>query len=183
MKWSIKQIQELNGLSLKFSEQVTVKSILIERDSEIIDVSDVSIDGELLYDNHSIIANFNMHVELVLPSSRTLNPTPVVLNILVNERYVEEGYMSQYAEHLKDEVINPLSETYIDLTESIVDNILLNLPIQVLSDTEQNDDEAIVGDGWILYTEDTYNKQKQKEKETFENPQFASLKTLLKDID
>lgn len=181
MKWSIKQIQELNSLALHFSEKVTVKSTLIERESEIIDVSDVSIHGMLLYDNHSIIANFNISVELILPSSRTLNPTQIMLNIPVNERYVELGYVSQYADYIKDEVIIPLEDNYIDLTESVVDNILLNLPMQVLSEEEEDSNNAVVGDGWVLYTEDTYNKQKQKEKEAYENPQFANLKALLED--
>ncbi|MBF0780886.1 MULTISPECIES: DUF177 domain-containing protein [unclassified Granulicatella] len=184
MKWSIKQIEELKGLPLQFSEDVNIKSSLLERESEIIDVSDVKINGTLLYDNHSIIAMFEMNVTLTLPSSRTLTPVEVPLDIHVFERYVESDYLAVYARENQNEVIIPLGNHHIELKESIIDNILLNLPIQVLSEDEkQNIADLPKGNGWTLYTEDAYNKQKEKEAKETVDPRLAGLKALLNQED
>lgn len=180
MKWAIKQIEELKGLPLQFSEDVNIKSSLLERESEIIDVSDVKIAGTLLYDNHSVMAMFDMTTMLTLPSSRTLTPVQVPLDVQVFERYVEADYLATYAKEYPNEVILPLLNQHVDLKESIIDNILLNLPIQVLSENEKtNVSDLPKGNGWILYTEDAYNKQKEKEAKETIDPRLASLKTLL----
>lgn len=179
MRWTIKQIQENSGLPLEFSLEVDVASELMERESDILDVSMAKVTGALLYDHHSVIATCQTDVTVTLPSSRTLQPVPVRLTIESCERYVENGYVSQYAQEAKDEVIIPLESTVVDLTESIVDNILLNLPIQVLSADEAAETDLPSGEGWVLYTEDAYNVQKQKEKEETVDPRFAGLKALL----
>lgn len=183
MKWSIRQIEEHSGTPLQISEVVDVKSSLMKRESDIIDVSDVKLNGTLRYDNHSVMAMFDIDVVLTLPSSRTLDPVNVGLTIPVYERYVEEGYLSQYVELLKEDVIIPLDTPYLDLTESVIDNILLNLPIQVLSDQDVSSEDLPSGEGWVLYTEDAYNIQKQKEAEQTVDPRFSGLQNLVIDED
>lgn len=179
MKWSIKQIEERSGEPLQFLEDVDVKSALMERESDIIDVSSVKLNGTLLYDNHSVIAMFSIQTSVTLPSSRTLNPVDVSLDIDVCERYVEADYVATYAQQMKDEIINPLDAYFVDLKESVIDNILLNLPLQVLSYDEKAEISQLPsGEGWVLYTEDAYNTQKQKEAEETVDPRFAGLKAL-----
>lgn len=178
MKWLVKQIEDLAGLPLSFLETVDLKSSLMKRESDIIDVSPLEIKGTFTYIEHSIIANFTITGVVTLPSSRSLEPVEWPMTIDVNERYVEEMYLMQYAQELKNEVIVPIIGAHIDLSESIVDSILLNLPIQVLSQEEVEANELPSGKGWMLYTEDAYNMQKQKEAEETVDPRFASLKDL-----
>ncbi|NEW62113.1 DUF177 domain-containing protein [Granulicatella sp. zg-ZJ] len=179
MKWSMKQIEEHGVEPLKFLQEVDLKQSLIKRESDIIDVSPVKLNGSLLYDNHSVIATFVVEVTVTLPSSRTLEPVQVPLMIDVSERYVEQGYLSQYVEVAKEEIVTVIEENYVDLTETIIDSILLSLPLKVLSQTEQEDDNLPSGNGWVLLTEDAYNMQKQKEAEDNIDPRLAGLKTLL----
>lgn len=182
MKWSIKQIED-SGSPLVISEVVDIKSALLERETEILDVSPVKLNGTLLYDNNSVLAMFSFEVIVTLPSSRTLNPVPYEMNIEVNERYVNDIYVSHVARTYPSDIVNPINNHMIDLTESIIDNILLNLPLQVLSDEELAQQDLPHGQGWALLTEDAFKKQKQKEAEKTIDPRFAGLKALLNTTD
>lgn len=182
MKWSIKQIED-SGLPLVISEVVDIKSALLERETEILDVSPVKLNGTLLYDNNSVLAMFSFEVIVTLPSSRTLNPVPYEMTIEVNERYADDIYLSHIAKTYPNDIVNPVDNHMIDLTESIIDNILLNLPLQVLSDEELSQEELPHGQGWALLTEDAFLKQKQKEAEETIDPRFAGLKALLNTTD
>lgn len=182
MKWSIKQIED-SGLPLVISEVVDIKSALLERETEILDVSPVKLNGTLLYDNNSVLAMFSFEVIVTLPSSRTLNPVPYEMTIEVNERYADDIYLSHVAKTYPNDIVNPVDNYMIDLTESIIDNILLNLPLQVLSDEELSQEELPYGQGWALLTEDAFLKQKQKEAEETIDPRFAGLKALLNTTD
>lgn len=182
MKWSIKQIED-SGLPLVISEVVDIKSALLERETEILDVSPVKLNGTLLYDNNSVLAMFSFEVIVTLPSSRTLNPVPYKMTIEVSERYADDIYLSHVAKTYPNDIVNPVDNYMIDLTESIIDNILLNLPLQVLSDEELSQEELPYGQGWALLTEDAFLKQKQKEAEETIDPRFAGLKALLNTTD
>lgn len=182
MKWSIKQIED-SGVPLVISEVVDIKSALLERETEILDVSPVKLNGTLLYDNNSVLAMFSFEVIVTLPSSRTLNPVPYEMNIEVNERYADDIYVLHVARAYPSDIVNPIHNRMIDLTESIIDNILLNLPLQVLSDEELAQQDLPHGQGWALLTEDAFIKQKQKEAEETIDPRFAGLKALLNTTD
>lgn len=183
MKWSIKQIEDNSGMPLKISEVIDMKSSLMERETEILDVSPVKLNGTLLYDNYSVLAVFSFEVIVTLPSSRTLNPVPYAMVVNVSERFAQINDVAYVIKNYPDDVVNAIDGNIIDLTESIIDNILLNLPLQVLSDEELAQQDLPSGQGWALLTEDAFLKQKQKEAEETIDPRFAGLKTLLNTTD
>ncbi|MBS4761098.1 DUF177 domain-containing protein [Carnobacteriaceae bacterium zg-ZUI252] len=183
MKWSIKQIEDNSGQPLQFSEVVDIKSSLLKRETEILDVSPVKLNGTLLSDKQSILAMFTLEAIVTLPSSRTLNPVPYHMNVDVSERFAQEMYVSSVMKMYPDEVVSLIEGYYIDLEESVIDNILLNLPLQVLSDEELAQQELPHGQGWALLTEDAFLEQKQKEAEETIDPRFAGLKALLNTTD
>ena len=97
---------------------------------------------------------------MVLPSSLTLEPTDYKFSIKI------EGNI--------DELLKEINETLkknqntIDILPIIWENILMEIPIRVVGDKNQN--LQMEGDGWKLITEE--------EKKL--NPELQKLKDLLK---
>ena len=72
-----------------------------------------------------------------------------------------------------------IEDGFIDLEESVIDNILLGIPMQVLSEEEQVSAEMPSGNHWSVLTEEQYDAL-QDEKKKANNP-FASLGGLFDD--
>ena len=72
-----------------------------------------------------------------------------------------------------------IEDGFIDLEESVIDNILLGIPMQVLSEEEQASAEMPSGNHWSVLTEEQYDVL-QDEKKKANNP-FASLGGLFDD--
>ena len=64
----------------------------------------------------------------------------------------------------------------LDLSESIIDNILLNIPSKVLTEDEKDAVAMPQGNDWAVLTQEQYEAMRQAEKE--ENSPFASLSGL-----
>lgn len=180
MKWTLKEIQEHRDEPLYFTETVDLEKSLMERDKQILAVSEITADGYLVYDNRAVMANFTIDLTITLPSSRSLEPVEVPLNITISEVYVEDETAYEMSKDV-EEVVIPLEGTEVDLVPAVEDAILLNLPIQVLTKEEAETGKMPVGDDWVVMSEDDYRQQKEQEKETAVDPRLANLKALLED--
>ena len=79
-------------------------------------------------------------------------------------------------EVLDDDLVLPIENGDIDLAESVADNILLNIPIKVLTAEEEAGQGFVSGNDWQIMTEDEYQAQQAVKKE--ENSPFAGLQGL-----
>mgnify|MGYP003291195055 FL=1 len=180
MKWTLKEIQEHRGEPVYFNEIINRETALMDRDKEILAVSDIKATGFLLYENRSVLANFQIDYTITLPSSRSLKPVEVTFNVPIFEMYVEDE-ISYEGSNDPEDVIIPIADGKVDLVPAIEDNILLNIPAQVLSEEELLSNDMPQGDNWSVVTEDDLKKQRAKEKEEQIDPRFAGLKALLQD--
>lgn len=129
--------------------------------TDIISLDDISVKG---YITSNSIDDYDLDVNvdgiMVLPSSLTLEPTDYKFSIKI------EGNI--------DELLKEINETLkknqntIDILPIIWENILMEIPIRVVGDKNQN--LRMEGDGWKLITEE--------EKKL--NPELQKLKDLLK---
>ena len=71
----------------------------------------------------------------------------------------------------------------MDLEASIIDNLLLAIPLQVLSEEERQNDDLPSGNDWQVISEDEYLSQKQAESENQIDPRLAKLSALLDSED
>ena len=127
----------------------------------IISIDNISVKG---YITSNSIDDYDLDVNvdgiMVLPSSLTLEPTDYKFSIKI------EGNI--------DELLKEINETLkknqntIDILPIIWENILMEIPIRVVGDKNQN--LQMEGDGWKLITEE--------EKKL--NPELQKLKDLLK---
>ncbi len=69
-----------------------------------------------------------------------------------------------------------MNDDTIDLNESILDNILLNIPLRVLTPEEESGQISLSGNDWEVLSEEDFAALKQEEKEA-SNP-FAQLNGL-----
>lgn len=84
-------------------------------------------------------------------------------------------------ELVSEEEIIILDKEVIDLDESVEDNILLAIPMQLLSEDEQQSTEMPHGSGWEVITEETFQERAaQKANETID-PRLAKLSELFGD--
>lgn len=129
--------------------------------TDIISLDNISVKG---YITSNSIDDYDLDVNvdgiMVLPSSLTLEPTDYKFSIKI------EGNI--------DELLKEINETLkknqntIDILPIIWENILMEIPIRVVGDKNQN--LRMEGDGWKLITEE--------EKKL--NPELQKLKDLLK---
>ncbi|MFQ7235077.1 MAG: YceD family protein, partial [Enterococcus hulanensis] len=84
-------------------------------------------------------------------------------------------------EEERDEEILVLDNDTIDLTDSIEDNILLAIPLQVFTEEEQNSSDLPKGNDWEVVSEEEY-LQKKESAETID-PRLAKLSELFNESE
>ena len=63
----------------------------------------------------------------------------------------------------------------IDLTESVADNILLEIPLQVLTEEEKQTDVLPSGTAWQVLSEETYQQMQAEEEQVDKSTPFSQL--------
>lgn len=159
-----------------FDQVCDVKEKLLERDPQILDLKDVRVVGDVYYDAGLYLLHYQLSYEVTLPSSRSMTPVSLKEVQDVQELFIEATDVAGKQDMVDDQLVLVLEEDNIDLDESIVDNILLAIPLQVLTEEEKQSQELPTGQDWTVLTEDQY--QSLKEEKQKENNPFASLQGL-----
>ncbi|MHC9532486.1 YceD family protein [Dellaglioa sp. L3N] len=170
MKWSLVELKKQSDEPLQVDEMLNLSEGLMSRNKTITSVSEVHVTGILSADQQDVIGHFNVSLTVEMPSTRSLESVDVPLNFSVDEFYV--GYRDKALERFdKNDVVIVLEEDMLNLNSVIEDNVLLQIPMQILTDDERKAEELPTGDDWEVLTEDKL-VQVRKEKV---DPRFASL--------
>lgn len=161
---------------LSFDRLCDVKSMLLERDQQIIDIKAVKAVGNVRYDKGLYLLDYQLSYEVILPSSRSMVPVCLSEVQHIQELFIEATDLADKKELVEDNLVLVLDKDAINLEESIVDNILLAIPLQVLTEEEKKSKELPAGQNWAVLTEEDY--QCLKRRKTKENNPFASLQGL-----
>ena len=128
------------------------------QNTDILELNDVKIKGNVTKDDFdNLILTLNVKGTMILPSSRTLKPTPYDFSFDI------EGNIVEMLEEINENFKN--NEKTLDILPIIWENILMEIPMRIVND---NEEVITKGDGWELITE---------EKKV--NPSLAKLKDLL----
>ena len=129
--------------------------------ADMLDLKDVKVTGQISKNN---LDSYNVYLkvsgEMILPCAITLKPVNYPFNIEIDEIFSEDA--SEMSKKIKK------FENTIDILPIVWENILMELPMRVVSPDASL--EKVEGNGWKLVTEDS----------EFENPELAKLKDLLK---
>ncbi|GAY72852.1 DUF177 domain-containing protein [Lentilactobacillus kosonis] len=161
----------------KFEETLDIKQELLDRYADqVIDAEKFTVSGSAFADQGDVIVNYHVTGKLVVPSSRSLMPVDLPMEFDVEEFYVpSKAAESRYP---KDTVVFVLDEEdKVEITDSVIDNVILNIPMQVLAESElEGQEDMPSGDDWEVMTADDFDKNKA-ELETVD-PRLAKLKDL-----
>ena len=164
-----------------FNEKLQVKAELLDRYAdEVIDASDFNVEGTAFADRGDVIVDTHIVGKLVVPSSRSLVPVDLPLDFTVEEFYVpSKAAESRYG---KDDVVFVLGEDdMVDMQRAVVDNVILHIPMHILSPEEMAGKKLPSGQDWDVMTVDDYRQQKAELKTV--DPRLAELKNFFKNRD
>ncbi|GEN47455.1 DUF177 domain-containing protein [Ligilactobacillus pobuzihii] len=161
MKWSYKQLQQLGDEPLQINETFDLEKNLKARRNDILSVAPVAVKGVIGADRLGAYSQLQVKTRVTLPSTRSLRPAELKLSFLINENYVEAS-RTDFSEFSKQDLVLVLDNDLLDLEKVITDNILLQIPMQVLTDSEKSaTDSALAGRDWQVLSEDQLSKQRE----------------------
>lgn len=176
---------KLNYSQIKYSnEPVThiecdlqVADDFIKRSHGLVyQVDSVLLTGDLFYNQPFVTGNFHVQADLIVPSSRSLNPVKLKEDFHFSENYTDVEIVKEEIDESAIPIVK-VDHEVIDLQKAVEDNILLNIPTTILTTKEQEQGVYPEGNGWRVISEKDFNKKKDNQI----NPAFAKLKDLFKE--
>lgn len=162
-----------------FDDTFDLEAALRERNPEILGLEGLKAKGKVVYDDGFYVLDYDLTYTITLPSSRSLEPVQRSEQLMVEEVFIESQDVSAKKDLVEEDLVIILEDPVIDLKESILDNILLNIPLKVLTPDEEANEELPSGKDWQIISQVQYEELKEKNKEA-ENP-FAALSNLFDD--
>ena len=165
-----------NPEGLAFDQELDLLKELQKRNPEILDLKNVTATGRVAYDTGLYVLDYQLSYTIVLASSRSMEPVELQESYPVTEVFAEDVQSDADIEALEEDLILPIEGGKIDLSESVADNILLNIPLKVLTPEEEAGQGFIEGNDWKILSEEEYQAAQVIKKE--ENSPFAGLNGL-----
>ncbi|BCP59153.1 MULTISPECIES: YceD family protein [Streptococcus] len=168
-----------NPDGISFEKTLDLQEELQARNSEVLGLSPVQVSGNVRFESGFFFLDYQMTYDITLASSRSLQP--VVLHEVqeVNELFVANEAVLKEQDLIDEDMVLVVENDQIVLDESVADNILLAIPIKVLSPDEEAEKDLPSGQSWTLMTEETFQQQAQEKKEA--NSPFAQLQGLFEE--
>ena len=168
-----------NPEGLAVDQEFDLLKDLQKRNPEILDLKNVTATGGVAYDTGLYVLDYQLSYTIVLASSRSMEPVEIQESYPVTEVFAENVQSEADIEALEEDLILPIEGGKIDLSESVADNILLNIPLKVLTPEEEDGQGFIEGNDWKIMTEEEYQEAQAIKKE--ENNPFAGLQGLFEE--
>jgi len=180
LNWDVQDVRRYKDKPFEFEEKLDLTAELKKRSEDVLDAEPVEVKGQLFNDNGLVISDVKVKTTLKVPSTRSLLPVELPLEIRINEAYNVDNVATEDLEDYN--VVIPVDEEdpTVDVYESVIDNILLSIPQKVLTKKEAEENIMPSGKNWEVISEDDFKKQKEEE---HVNPEFAKLKDLFKNND
>ncbi|NQM13204.1 DUF177 domain-containing protein [Streptococcus suis] len=168
-----------NPDGISFEKTLDLYEELQARNSEVLGLSPVQVSGNVRFESGFFFLDYQMTYDITLASSRSLQPVVLHESQEVNELFVANEAVLKEQDLIDEDMVLVVENDQIVLDESVADNILLAIPIKVLSPDEEAEKDLPSGQSWILMTEETFQQQAQEKKEA--NSPFAQLQGLFEE--
>lgn len=177
MKWSLLELNKYHETPLTFSETLDLKKELMKRDNQILDITPIEVSGLVTVSKSDYLIHYTLKATLTLPSSRSLDPVGLPLDLVVDEVFMTPEQLQMRTELISEEEVLLIEGQTIDLDESVADNILLAIPLQVLTKEEELSNQMPAGKDWEVISEEDYLQQKETAAPKID-PRLAKLSEL-----
>ncbi|MFC7392442.1 YceD family protein [Scopulibacillus cellulosilyticus] len=149
LKWTVPELLQFKGEGLTLNETVDLTDIS-SADPEVRNISPVHVDGIVEFAKGSITFHLTVKGEMILPDSVTLEDVNYPFHIHTSETFLlNHSVEIEEADH---EVVHDVEENMIDLIPFIKEAILVEKPIRIVSD--RNNNPHYSGEGWDFVTEE-----------------------------
>ena len=149
---------------LAFNEAPLLLESIKERYNQVLNLEQIQASGQVVYDNGLYLLDYQLAYNITLPSSCSLEPVTLSFNYPVSETFIQEADALLQKELVEENLV------------LILDNILLNFPMKVLTPEEEKGQISLSGNDWEVLSEEKYAALQQEKKEA-SNP-FAQLNGL-----
>ena len=139
----------LNNNIDKFIEVNETYSFTLDeiKGTDLLKLDDVKIEGEIIKNSlGNIELNLDVEGVMVLPCAITLKPVNYPFSIVIS------GELEELMENFEENERN--FQNSIDILPIIWENILMEIPMRVVSDEAKNSDINLEGEGWKFVTEE-----------------------------
>ncbi|MGT2948976.1 YceD family protein [Streptococcus devriesei] len=164
---------------LAFEERLSIEEAVKERNPDVLALEDVLAKGRVSYDDGLYLLNYELSYTISLPSSRSLETVRQAKSLFINEVFIENSQLEDKKDLVDEDLVLILEDAAIDLEESVIDNILLNIPLKILTEEEKQSQNLPSGQDWNLLSEEDYQNLQKEKKE--KNSPFAALDGLFDD--
>ncbi|HFI0301426.1 TPA: DUF177 domain-containing protein [Streptococcus suis] len=168
-----------NPDGISFDKTLDLQEELQARNGEVLGLSPVQVSGNVRFESGFFFLDYQMTYDITLASSRSLKPVVLHESQEVNELFVANEAVLKEQDLIDEDMVLVVENDQIVLDESVADNILLAIPIKVLSPDEEAEKDLPSGQSWTLMTEETFQQQAQEKKEA--NSPFAQLQGLFEE--
>ena len=115
--------------------------------TDLLKLDDIKVEGEILKNSlGNIELNLDVEGVMVLPCAITLKPVNYPFSIVIS------GELEELMENFDEKEKN--FQNSIDILPIIWENILMEIPMRVVSDEAKNSDLKMEGEGWKFVTEE-----------------------------
>jgi len=128
-----------------------------------------------LYEDGLYFLDYDLSYTITLTSSRSMEPVEFKESYLVNEIFMEEGQAASQ-DMIDQDLVLPIENGEINVAESVADNILMNIPLKILTAEEEAGQGFLSGQDWQVMTEEEFAAAQEAQKE--KNNPFAGLQGL-----
>lgn len=181
MKWSLQELSKYRGTPLEFDETLDVAELLRQKDSMIQNADPVRVVGFIAPSEDSYILHYKLETILDIPSTRSLELVRYPLSFSVDELFMTPEQFQKRSDEVEAHDVLLIETQTIDLDESVADNIVLSIPLQILTEEEQEGKELPSGQGWTVLSQEQYQEEMEQEQETKVDPRLAKLSDLFKE--
>ena len=180
MKWSLLELKKYQETPLMFEETLDLKSQLIKRDGQIIELSPVKV--LMSVDKQGYLLHYQVETTMTLPSTRSLTPVAIPFDFSVDEQFMTPEQFQRRDETIVEEEVLIIEGQTISLDESVADNLLLAIPLQVLTEEEKQGSAMPSGNDWAVLSEEDFANQKEAQAQQVD-PRLAKLSELFNESD
>lgn len=168
MKWSIHQLQKYRQGAMPLDEAVNLESVK-KRNPEIRDIKPVHVTGSCVIGSKKLTCHFHLEGVMTLPCSRTWEDVDYPFSIETDEQFSWDETVL-----LTDDTIHPVIGEVVDPTPVFEELILLEVPLQIISEKAEGMTSA-EGKGWSYTTDEEYEALQLEEKKKKVDPRLAGL--------
>ncbi|PTF20491.1 YceD family protein [Staphylococcus cohnii] len=173
MKWSITQLRKFQDKPFEFHQTVNFDHLV--KSLDLIDLSDIDVEGELTVKSNEVIADMHITGTYTMACARTLVPVEVPIDIKSQEIFDLEGneYISDDEE---DEHYHDATDGMINLKDIAEELVIIEKPMRAFAN---NSDQMLrEGNGWEVIDEGQAVELAEEEETEQIDPRLQKLQQL-----